>query len=467
MKRADWREYQHGLKRQGRLAGRLKRAAVLVSLAAILVVTFAAVWYAADHADLGRGGPVAGARAEAGSAQPLSKLELAGLLGSRVLDSDTGLITAAAGRHALQAQTTVDPDLQRRICLELARSGSLRGGCVMLDPRTGRILALASYDKLGRENVCLTASPAASLFKLVTAAAAIEEKRLKAESRVYYRGNPHGMPRSSITPTPARGEGISLADAFACSVNPVFGELGACEVGGEQLRRYGERFCFNRPIPFELALQMSHLEVPEDRFDLAKISAGYNRTTTITPVHAALLAAAVVQGGEMPEPCLMERVTEDGLVLYTAKPAVLGHPFSPETAQQLRQMMAATVTDGTCRRTLLPRLGRRRLECIEVGGKTGTISGDEGRLKYDWFAGYALDREGDRRVALAVFQTHGNFLGQKSSTIAAHAICDYFQIAEEKVQPACRVAKKKKRASTRRASTHRHRRHTPVKSNRA
>jgi cell division protein FtsI/penicillin-binding protein 2 len=449
---ASWRDYQHALRRKQRLGTARRHAALLVPVVLLLGFTFLAVWHLACRATGGLGGPVGAVQADTGGGG-LSKADLAGLLGNRLLDAERcGFLAAAAGERALQGQTTIDCDLQGYVSRLLERSGAERGACVVLEPESGRILALASYDPKGRENLCLSASPAASLFKLVTAAAAIEEKRLTAASRMYYSGSPHAMPTRRHLEARRRGNGVTLAGAFACSVNPVFGELGAVEIGADALRRYGERFCFNRPIPFELALAPSHLEVPQDQVELARIASGFNRTTTISPLHAALLAAAVASGGRMAEPCLLERVIDaqggDGsqAPLYTPSPATLEQPFSAQTALQLRELMEATVTEGTCRHSLLPVLGRGALESLEVGGKTGSISSEEGKARYDWFAGYALERNGARRLALAVFQVHGRRLGQKSPTIAGQLIRHYFGLAEVKA-----TVREKKRTRAHRA----------------
>lgn len=421
MRRKSWRDYQRDFKRQQRLGVLWRQAAVLAPLALLLGFTFLGVWHLASHLS-GAAGPIPAVQAQ--TEGRLSKLQLAALLGDRLLaPAPEGRLQATVGERSLQVRTTLDPALQAYLDRLLADSGALRGACVVLEPDTGRVLALASHNPEGGGNLCLSASPAASLFKLVTAAAAIEERGLGSASPLRYCGDPHGMPgRATLTPR-RWGTSVTLAGAFARSINPVFGSLGALEVGGTALRRWGQRCAFNREIPFELPLSPSHLEVPADQVEVARIASGYNRQTTITPVHAALLAAAVVNDGRLPEPTLVAQVVDGGSqTLYEPQPTALGQPFSPRCAHELRRLMSATITEGTCRRSLLPYLGRKRLAELEVGGKTGSISGEDGKIKYDWFAGYALERNGGRRLALAVVQMHGSYLGHRSPTIAAAAI---------------------------------------------
>ena len=462
MKRpASWRDFQRNLQRHERFGIARRQFTILLPLVAVLGVTFLSVWYLACRATGGSGGPIPAVQAETADDR-LSKPQLASLLGNRLLDADKPeLLTTAAGRKALYAQTTIDCDLQRYITKLLADSGSLRGACVVLEPETGRVLTLASHNPQSTDNLCLEASPAASLFKLITAAAAIEERGFRADSRVSYCGDPHGLPGRAAVKNIRFGCGPTLAEAFARSINPVFGGLGAVQVGSERLRRFGERCCFNRAIPFELPLAPSHLEVPDDDIEIARVASGYNRTTTITPVHAALLAAAVVEDGRIVEPSLIVRVVDGGShTLYSPHPATLEQAFSPRCAAQLREMMEATVTEGTARRSLLPSLGRAQLSNIEVGGKTGSISGDEGKVKYDWFAGYAVGKQGEKKLALAVFQEHGDYLGHKSPTIAALAIRHYFGLEDipmwKPQLPRARACKAVRKAPKR--SVHRHRR---------
>jgi peptidoglycan glycosyltransferase len=432
--RADWRHYQRDLRRRRRLGLLVRRVAVLTPLAVLLGFTFLAVWHLTLRAV---SGPVASVQADTGQAA-LSKPELASRLGNRQLDAERPwLLTAGTGEQTVFARTTIDVELQNFLTKELERSGSLRGACAVIDPATGRVLALASHDPGRAENLCLVASPAASIFKMVTAAACVEERQMQAGSHVYYTGDPHGLGHSVLKTTPGRYcNDTTLERAFACSVNPVFGRLGVQDLGAQTLRRWGERMGFNRSIPFELKLTPSYLEVPDEEFEVAKVASGFNRVTTISPLHAALLAGAVVEGGRMVEPYVIEQA-EDNLhrPLYRPQPAWVAQVFSEATAQELRCLMEATVTEGTCTHTLLRELGRSALDVVEVGGKTGSISGGDGdwgngRIKYDWFVGYALEKAGGRRLALAVFQEHGEYLGRKSPQVAAQAIRKYFNLAE-------------------------------------
>lgn len=452
MRRAsNWRNYQRDLRRQRRFGLLWRQAAVLAPLALLLGLTFLGVWQVACRISGGSGGPIPSVQAE--TEGRLSKAELAILLGNRLLDAERpGLLSVGAGEQTLSVQTTIDPELQRYLSGVLADSGALRGACVVLEADTGRVLALASYDPQGGANLCLEPVPAASLFKLVTAAAAVQERGFGAESRLYYCGDPHGMPGRYTLSRPRRGTGVTLAGAFARSINPVFGQLGALDVGADRLRRWGERCGFNRPIPFELALPASHLEVPADQIEVARVASGYNRVTTISPVHAALLAAAVANDGRLVEPTLVSQVVDaDSKTLYSPHPATL-EPFSPRCAQELKRMMAATVSEGTCRRSLAPYLGRGRLADLEVGGKTGSISGEDGGIKYDWFAGYALEQGGERRLAVAVLLQHGRYLGHKAPTVAACAIRRYFGLEDLTLW---RPQPPKAKASHHKARTHR------------
>ena len=88
--------------------------------------------------------------------------------------------------------------------------------------------------------------------------------------------------------------------AFAASNNSVFGKIGIYDLGQQTLNRYAERFRFNSQIPFDLPVEISAITVPEDDFGLAEIASGFNKTTLLSPLHAALLSSVAVNTGRMP-----------------------------------------------------------------------------------------------------------------------------------------------------------------------
>ena len=80
---------------------------------------------------------------------------------------------------------------------------------------------------------------------------------------------------------------ISLKNAFAQSVNPVFGKIGKLRLGGTQLEKFADAFGFNTTINFELPLAPSHFKAEDIPYNWAELASGFNNDTTISPFHGA------------------------------------------------------------------------------------------------------------------------------------------------------------------------------------
>ncbi|MBW1863861.1 MAG: hypothetical protein JRJ02_16090, partial [Deltaproteobacteria bacterium] len=266
----------------------------------------------------------------------------------------------------------------------------------------------------GKENLCLKADfPAASLFKVVSAAAAIEGRDFTPERRVVFRGKKHTLYRSQLKKEKGRYTiKTTFRKAFSGSINPVFGKIGIYDLGRELMAEYAERFFFNRVIPFDLPLAISHIYVPEDDFGLAEIASGFNKKTLISPVHAVLIASAVANNGTIMEPWLVSR---------------LASPIKKDTAKKLRVLMRETVVSGTCRKAFRPLRRKKAFKDIELGAKTGTINDQLDQHKYDWLMAYALPGAGgDGGICVAILAIHGEKLGIRAKDIARYIINYHF-----------------------------------------
>lgn len=417
MARAGWREYQQALAR--RQAWRRRgSAAILIGALVLGIGTVAGLVGAEDRGDPGT--------------SPRPDATLSGSVEFHLDPAEWRRTEMADGRLVVRlpegrlARLTVDPELQRRLETILQRARPIAGALVLLDPRGGRILALASSSRdpdLGL--VALRSTfPAASLFKLVTAAAGLEAGTVTPTTTIRTVGG--GLRRirmEHVVDNPRRERlAMTVEQALARSNNPVFGKVAVKRVGSERLAETASAFAFNRPIPFDLPLGLSRAEVPDDPLGLGRTGAGFGEVT-ISPLHAALLAAAVANEGRMPRPWLVESVTDaGGRILHEGGPALLGAPITPQTARALAEMMAETVTRGTSRRAFrgfhLARQGA-------VAGKTGSINGRNPAGHYDWFTGFAPIDEPE--IAVAALLVNGPRWQIKGSRAAREALEAYFQ----------------------------------------
>lgn len=325
-------------------------------------------------------------------------------------------------------KTTVNPKLQTYVTNMLERSKTLQAAVVVLNPHDGRVLVMSGHDiNSADSNLCLKADyPAASLFKIVSAAAALEAAGYTPEKTLYFNGSRHTLYKNQLKQQQGRYTSeTQLRKAFAVSNNSIFGKLGIYALGPQVMTEYAEKFYFNRPIPFDLPVEVSMTEVPKDEYGLAEIASGFNKRTRVSPLHAALMACTIVNQGEMVAPWLIETVTDaSSSVLYQAKQHTLETTVSKKTAADLKLMMEDAAAYGTGRKTFQKLRRKKIFKDFVLGLKTGTINDITGQFKYDWVTAFALAPNGNDGICIGVLAVHGEKLGIRASEMA-RAIIDY------------------------------------------
>ena len=303
---------------------------------------------------------------------------------------------------------------------------------VLMEPDTGRILALAQYVKSGSSDFKPFFShslPAASIFKIVTATAAIDKYKLGPDSTVNFLGGHYTLyKRNVVGPQNSRwSRKVTLREAFAKSYNTAFGRLAIEHLEAQDLIEYAQRFGFNRPIPSELSVPMATTQIPEDVSDyqLAEIASGFNKTTVMSAVQGAMIASAIANDGKLMVPSLVDRITNQaGEVIFENAPLEIGPVFSAESASQIRELMQATVEIGTSRKAFHPFRRRRILNSLDMGGKTGSLTSPSPRGKLDWFVGYIQDSN-HKSIAISVVTVHEKYWTVKSATVAQQIFAKY------------------------------------------
>lgn len=366
----------------------------------------------------------------------LNKDYLAGILASKVNQAvNSGQLTVQApevGRITLT--TTLDPHLQKWAQQRVRGLKSKRAAVVIMEADTGKMLAMAG-SRNGRldHRVLLQAGPAASLFKVVTATAVLEETQLNPWSRLGFGGNPYTLYRSQVRrKLPRRPRYVTLAQGFAESNNVVFARLGIFRVGKEPLLRFGRAYGFDRALAFELPLAKSLMPKIDSTFELGEVACGYHRTTAITPVHAALMAAAVVNGGLLMEPYMIRSVKgPGGRELYQGRPHPVGFAMSFHTSLQMKRLFARTIKKGTARKAFRRLWRDRVLRRLDLGGKTGTLRTASRTELFEWFTGYGRDKKTGRSVAVCIMLAHGKTKWASPRKLARQALREAFKPARD------------------------------------
>ena len=333
----------------------------------------------------------------------------------------------AETRGSYQFIYTVDPVLQASVEEVFRAHKPPYAAFVALDPKTGKILALAEYARDKSENGGIwnrATYPAASVFKIITAACALEKGALDPESPVSFRGNQYRLGPGKINNSSKWEHQTQFDEALGKSNNVVFGRVASNLVGSDTLRQYSSAFGFNRPLPFDFPVEMSKAVIPEESYALARCGAGFGEVT-LNPLHGALIAAAVANQGIMMRPYLIERVlSTEGESLYEAHAAAWARPISAKTAQNLNRMMRRTVEDGTAARTF-QRYGRDLVDKVEVSGKTGSLSGDNPPGFYDWFVGLAPAE--DPQIAFSAMAINHQGYKFRGAFVAQEALKTFFR----------------------------------------
>lgn len=318
---------------------------------------------------------------------------------------------------------SLDPDLQRFTQELLRKSRAPHVAVVAMEPDTGKILAIAEKSNSIADLSLHTGFPAASIFKIVTAAAALEQGRVSPASPIKFRGGTYTLNQWNYNPIPKKDRrSMPLYEALAKSCNPVFGRVALNYLSPDLLRRYAGFFGFNTPLGFDSPLPESSALIPESDFGLSRTAAGFGEVT-LSPIHAATLMAGVANDGILPRPSLVERiVSKNGDVLYQSKPSFIQRLVKPETAETLLRMMEYTTTIGTSRREFMKK-NRPVLPGIRVAAKTGTLSGKNPTGVNNWFVAAAPAEA--PRIALSVIVVNPQGIDTKASHLGRLIIQQY------------------------------------------
>jgi len=280
---------------------------------------------------------------------------------------------------------TIDWDLQQFIAEKASQYKLYYGAVVVMEAGSGDILALYGRGLGGEQDCSLGLVPdlGASLFKLVTAVAALEQAGFTSESVFSYNGSAYTLYKRQLTDRRDKWtEDISLADAFARSNNVVFGKIGCMHLGQQPLVLTAEKMGFGKSPLQEILINPSESYLPQDEYGVAELACGFNRHTRISPLHAAQMVTAVLNGGFMLTPRLVR-----GQGVEKAR-AMQG-----STARALHDMMERTVRRGTVSKTFRGSSSDRVLKNLVIGGKSGSINGSDPEGRRNWFAGYARHKE--------------------------------------------------------------------------
>ncbi|HKP52063.1 MAG TPA: penicillin-binding transpeptidase domain-containing protein [Chloroflexia bacterium] len=338
---------------------------------------------------------------------------------------------------------TIVPHLQK---VAQEALGTRTGAVVVLDAWTGAIISLASYPhiypskltfdpgspdwseefkRIQRELTLINAMPTSpyvqratmalvppgSQWKLLTSAAALEEGLVSLDTVIPDENGwvvvPNGGYRHTDCPD-CRPSGhapyYTLTECYIYSLNTCFARLAA-ELGPASMesymRRFGVGMHFNLGVPSEVSLPYLKREDFMDQDVLA--STGYGQgELLVSPLQVALMHAAVLTGGEVPEPFLVSYMSDpaDGHIVQSFVPHMLQRAVSPEVAAELKKLLLESVRTGWAKNAAI--------DGYTVGGKSGTAQfGDEANSSHAWFTAIGGTDEEHMRYVVTAFVEKG------------------------------------------------------------
>jgi peptidoglycan glycosyltransferase len=335
--------------------------------------------------------------------------------------------------------------------------GADKGAVVMLDPRTGEVLALAStpiYDASAIANPAteeagfdaVRDNPAkplltrptqgqyvpGSVFKIVTAVAGLASGAINAGTTFAEQPQAerdglvvNGFRIREHPGVPART--LDLAGATEVSSNIWFA-LAGLQTGGDNLSEYAGRMGFGDPLPFDLPTKSSQVTNGDgsgpggfaDDTELANASYGQAQTL-VTPLQLALVAATVANDGELMKPHLVTAMTgKQGT--RTIGPERLDQVLSPDEAAAIKAAMVQAVEGDVGRQFT----SGAKVDGVTTAGKSGTAElGGEG-APHSWFIGFAPAE--NPTIAIAVLVERGGRGGERAAPLAGSLMSTYFDM---------------------------------------
>ena len=326
-----------------------------------------------------------------------------------------------------------NPELIDFIKKQLNRFKSDYTSVVVIDNNKGKVLATVDYyknsNKFGHHLSFSSTNPAASIFKVITAADLIETTDINKNSEFSYYGRGSTLYKHQLENKRTRwSRSIPLKRAFAYSNNVVFGKAAINNLNPNSLGNMANKFGFERDVLQMVKAGSSQVLDADTKYSLAELASGFNRKTLMSPVHGAVIASIIANDGSLRRPSIVKKVKDIEQQRVVWKPEYLiERVISKETAKELRDMMQLTVMAGTARGAFRP-WKTKKISEIEIGGKTGSITGGVPFGKRDWFVAYAKPKDNpeDKGISICVMIVNVKKWYVKSTYLAKNIIQYYY-----------------------------------------
>ena len=359
--------------------------------------------------------------------------KLSGSSNSQFFDRVNAILTGKNPQGA-SVETTIDPVAQQAAYDAL---GNYQGAVVLLEPKTGRILAMVSKpnydpntlashdtkqvnalyqqlldtpgDPLINRTIGGNLNPPGSTFKPVMSATAFgtgqytKDSQLPNLASLQLPGSNTVVKNDNFS-TCGPGETVSIETAQILSCNIPFAELGI-QLDPQTIKSQAEKFGFNKKLSIPIPVEPSVYPLYTDAAERAQGSFG-QQSDRATPLQMAMVSAGIANGGKVMYPNLVDSIRSADLqTLESFQPQQLDQAATQENADTIKQMMVDGVDHGVA--------SNARIDGVKVGGKTGTAQNGANQPYSLWFTGFAP--ADDPQFAVAVVVENGGGQGQSGS----------------------------------------------------
>ena len=337
-----------------------------------------------------------------------------------------------------RAQTILEEELE----LGIEKHAAEAGQAVMMDCRTGAVLAMTSWPRYDpneyrrypkselerrRKNRTIeNVYEPGSVIKPFIAATVLERALATREERIWGGGRFHVIGRRRIEDVSDHGP-LTFDDCVVYSSNIGMSLLGM-RLGKDGLIDSLDRFGFCRRTGVELPFEASGKHTPREEWNdvYSSVSVAFGYEVMISPIQLCAAFAALINGGYLYRPTIIDRYEIDGRV-ERVHPHVVGRPIREETSGALREILGRVIEEGTGKYL--------RMEGFEFGGKTGTADMDPRYTKKDYLASFEAFAPADdpEVVALVMVEKPRNgkyYGGSVAGPIVARTFRRYFRVAQ-------------------------------------
>lgn len=359
------------------------------------------------------------------------------LAGHRGYTSFADVMDDALGRPVTGSDVVLTIDSKVQKAAESALAGR-RGAVVVLDPKTGAVLALASSPSFSPATVerdwsALSKDPASPLVDRALASLYPPGSTFKVVTLTKVLSSGIAGPQT-VLPAPSvlnvgggkvtnfEGEGggsVTLTQATRSSINTVYGQLGVT-LGASRLVAQARAYGFDAPIPFDLNVAPSLMADPSSMTTWETAWAAVGQPVgahavngpVVTAMQMALVGAGIANNGIVMRPYLIDHTgNAAGAPVLTTQPRALTTATDPATAATVRTMMIDVVDRGSG--------AQARISGVKIAGKTGTAEVGKSVNPDAWFIAFGPAASGDTpRVAMAIVLENGGVGGRVAAPAA-------------------------------------------------